>query len=167
MIRIVIAEDQEMLLGTIGSLLNLEEDMEVVGQARNGKEALRLVEERQPDVCIMDVEMPEMSGLEAAEALKESECKVIIMTTFARDGYFLRARNADVRGYLLKDGPSEELVDAVRLIIEGKRIYAPDLADDAVESDMDPHVNELEEQNVVLRPTPIRAVKNYLSNIVS
>ncbi|MGD6830950.1 response regulator [Sutcliffiella halmapala] len=167
MIRIVIAEDQEMLLGTIGSLLNLEDDMEVVGQARNGKEALWLVEEMKPDICIMDVEMPQMSGLEAAEALKESACKVIIMTTFARDGYFLRARNADVRGYLLKDNPSEELVDAVRLIIEGKRIFEPDLADDAVKSDMDPQVNMLEEEKVVLRPTPIRAVKNYLSNIVS
>jgi len=167
MIRIVIAEDQEMLLGTIGSLLNLEDDMEVVGQARNGKEALWLVEERKPDICIMDVEMPEMSGLEAAEALKESACKVIIMTTFARDGYFLRARNAGVRGYLLKDGPSEDLVDAVRLIIDGKRIFAPDLADDAVESDMDPQVNMPEEEKVVIRPTPIRAVKNYLSNIVS
>lgn len=166
MIRIVIAEDQEMLLGTIGSLLNLEDDMEVVGQARNGKEALWLVEDRKPDICIMDVEMPEMSGLEAAEALKESACKVIIMTTFARDGYFLRARNAGVRGYLLKDGPSEDLVDAVRLIIEGKRIYAPDLADDAFESDIDLQENVVEEK-VVIRPTPIRAVKNYLSNIVS
>lgn len=167
MIRIVIAEDQEMLLGTIGSLLNLEEDMEVVGQARNGKEALGLVEEMKPDICIMDVEMPEMSGLEAAEALKESKSKVIIMTTFARDGYFLRARNAGVSGYLLKDGPSEDLVDAVRLIIEGKRIYVPDLADDVFESDIDLQENVVEEQKVILRPTPIRAVKNYLSNIVS
>jgi two-component system response regulator DesR len=157
MIRIVIAEDQEMLLGTIGSLLNLEDDMEVVG----------LVEEMKPDICIMDVEMPEMSGLEAAEALKETPCRVIIMTTFARDGYFLRARNAGVRGYLLKDGPSEDLVDAVRLIVEGKRIYEPDLADDAVESDIDLQENVVEEEKVILRPTPIRAVKKYLSNIVS
>ncbi|MFE7062126.1 response regulator transcription factor [Sutcliffiella sp. NPDC057660] len=167
MIRIVIAEDQEMLLGTIGSLLNLEDDMEVVGQARNGEEALRLVEEMKPDICIMDVEMPQMSGLEAAEVLKESECKVIIMTTFARDGYFLRARNAGVLGYLLKDGPSEDLVDAVRSIIEGKRIYEPDLADDVFESDIDLQENVVEEEKVILRPTPIRAVKNYLSNIVS
>lgn len=163
MIRIVIAEDQEMLLGAIGSLLDLEDDMEVVGQARNGEEALRLVEELKPDICIMDVEMPQMSGLEAAEALKETACKVIIMTTFARDGYFLRARNAGVRGYVLKDGPSEELVEAVRLILDGKRIFAPDLADDALEL----HDNGAEEEKVILRPTPIRAVKNYLSNIVS
>ncbi len=90
MIRIVIAEDQEMLLGVIGSLLDLEVDMEVVGQASNGEEALTLVHRLQPDVCIMDIEMPEMSGLEAADALKSSGCKVIILTTFARTGYFER-----------------------------------------------------------------------------
>ena len=120
MIRIVIAEDQEMLLGVIGSLLNLEEDMEVVGQARNGEEALTLVHRLQPDVCIMDIEMPEMSGLEAAEALMPFGCKVIILTTFARTGYFERARKADVRGYLLKDSPSEELVCSIRSIIGWK-----------------------------------------------
>jgi len=130
MIRIVIAEDQEMLLGVIGSLLNLEVDMEVVGQARNGKEALTLVHRLQPDVCIMDIEMPEMSGLEAAEALMTAGCKVIILTTFARNGYFERVRKADVRGYLLKDSPSEELACSIRSIIDGKQIYSPDLMDD-------------------------------------
>ncbi len=129
MIRIVIAEDQEMLLGVIGTLLNLEEDMEVVGQARNGEEALTLVHRLQPDVCIMDIEMPEMSGLEAADALMPAGCKVIILTTFARNGYFERARNADVRGYLLKDSPSEELARAIRSIIGGKQIYSPELMD--------------------------------------
>ncbi len=129
MIRIVIAEDQEMLLGVIGSLLNLEEDMEVVGQARNGEEALTLVHRLQPDVCIMDIEMPEMSGLEAADALKPFGCKVIILTTFARTGYFQRALNADVRGYLLKDSPSEELACSIRSIIGGKQIYSPELMD--------------------------------------
>ena len=130
MIRIVIAEDQEMLLGVIGSLLNLEEDMEVVGQARNGEEALTLVHRLQPDVCIMDIEMPEMSGLEAAEALKSTGCKVIILTTFARKGYFERALKADVRGYLLKDSPSEELACSIRRIMDGKQIYSPELMDD-------------------------------------
>ncbi len=68
MIRIVIAEDQEMLLGVIGSFLNLEEDIEVIGQARNGKEAITLVNRLKPDVCIMDIEMPIMNGLKAADA---------------------------------------------------------------------------------------------------
>ncbi|MCQ6274816.1 response regulator transcription factor [Bacillus sp. V3B] len=129
MIRIVIAEDQEMLLGVIGSLLNLEDDMEVVGQARNGEEALTLVHQLQPDVCIMDIEMPEMNGLEAADALMPAGYKVIILTTFARTGYFERARKAGVRGYLLKDSPSEELACSIRSIIDGKQMYSPELMD--------------------------------------
>ncbi|WP_226530002.1 response regulator transcription factor [Metabacillus niabensis] len=130
MIRIIIAEDQQMLLGALGSLLNLEEDMEVVGKAGNGKEALTLVEEFDPDICIMDIEMPGMTGLEAAEHLKEKNCKVIILTTFSRSGYFQRALKAGVKGYLLKDSPSEELANSIRSIMAGKRIYAPELMDD-------------------------------------
>lgn len=130
MIRIIIAEDQQMLLGALGSLLNLEEDMEVVGKASNGKEALALVETFQPDVCIMDIEMPGMTGLEAAEHLKDKNCKVIILTTFSRSGYFQRALKAGVKGYLLKDSPSEELANSIRNIMAGKRIYAPELMDD-------------------------------------
>ncbi|MED4689920.1 response regulator, partial [Peribacillus frigoritolerans] len=76
MIRIVIAENQQMLLEAISSLLNLEEDIEIVGQASNGEEAMALVRQLRPDVCIMDMEMPVMSGLEAAEALRSFECKV-------------------------------------------------------------------------------------------
>ncbi|MBT2689549.1 response regulator transcription factor [Bacillus sp. ISL-47] len=130
MIRIVIAEDQRMMLGALGSLLSLEDDMEVVGKASNGEEAISLVKKLQPDVCIMDIEMPEKSGLEAAEELKGIGCKVIILTTFARSGYFQRALKAGVRGYLLKDSPSEELASSIRSVMEGKRIYAPELMDD-------------------------------------
>lgn len=130
MIKIVIAEDQKMLLGAFGSLLNLEDDMEVVGKAENGEEAVRLVKKLQPDVCIMDIEMPGKSGLEAAEEMKEFDCKVIILTTFARTGYFQRAIKAGVSGYLLKDSPSEELASSIRSVMAGRRIYAPELMDD-------------------------------------
>lgn len=129
MIRIVIAEDQGMLLGALGSLLDIEDDFQVVGMAKNGEEAVSLVNENSPDICIMDIEMPLKNGLEAAEALKETSCKVIILTTFARAGYFERARRAGVRGYLLKDSPIEELADAIRAINNGRRIYAPELVD--------------------------------------
>jgi two-component system, NarL family, response regulator DesR len=130
MIKIVIAEDQRMVLGALGSLLSLEDDMEVVGKASNGEEAISLVKELQPDICIMDIEMPKKTGLEAAELLKQESCKVIILTTFARTGYFKRAIKAGVSGYLLKDSPSEELADSIRRIIAGNRIYAPELMDD-------------------------------------
>ncbi|MGP4063671.1 response regulator [Oceanobacillus sp. M65] len=129
MIRIVIAEDQGMLLGALGSLLNLEEDMEVIGKAKNGEEAVKMVKSLQPEICIMDIEMPVKSGLDAAEQLKDESCHVIILTTFARSGYFQRARAANVSGYLLKDSPSEELADAVRTIMDGRRVYAPELID--------------------------------------
>ncbi|GIP54519.1 MULTISPECIES: response regulator transcription factor [Paenibacillus] len=135
MIRIVIAEDQGMLLGAMQSLLNMEEDFEVVGIARNGEEAVKLVIELQPDICIMDIEMPIQTGLDAAEALLDNDCKIIILTTFARPGYFERARKAGVRGYLLKDSPIEELIASIRIIMEGRRIYAPELVDFVYEDD--------------------------------
>jgi len=133
MIRIVIAEDQRLLLGALASLLDLEEDMTVVGRAGNGEEAVGLVRQHNPDICIMDIEMPGKSGLDAAEELKNagSACKVIILTTFARTGYFERAMKAGVNGYLLKDSPSEELADSIRSVMAGRRIYASELVDDA------------------------------------
>jgi two-component system response regulator DesR len=131
MIRIVIAEDQRMLLGALASLLDLEEDMKVVGKASNGEEAVRLVHLLKPDICIMDIEMPGKSGLEAAEELKGTGCKVMILTTFARSGYFERAIKSGASGYLLKDSPSEELADSIRSVMAGRRIYAAELVDDA------------------------------------
>ncbi|WP_102262938.1 response regulator transcription factor [Mesobacillus jeotgali] len=130
MIRIVIAEDQRMLLGALGSLLSLEDDMEVVGKASNGEEAVALAKKLRPDICVMDIEMPGKTGLEAAEELKEQGCKVIILTTFARSGYFQRALKAGVSGYLLKDSPSEELASSIRSVMGGRRVYAPELMDD-------------------------------------
>lgn len=134
MIRIVIAEDQNMLLGALGALLDMEEDIKVAGKASNGREALDLVRDVSPDICLMDIEMPVMTGLDAAEALKGADCKVIILTTFARPGYFERAKKADVSGYLLKDSPSETLANSIRQIMEGKRIYSPELIDVVFES---------------------------------
>ncbi|PAV31583.1 DNA-binding response regulator [Virgibacillus profundi] len=135
MIRIVIAEDQRMLLGALGSLLDLEEDMEVVGKARNGEEALTLVRQHQPDICIMDIEMPLKSGLDVAEELEDDQCKVIVLTTFARAGYFERARKSKVSGYLLKDSPSEDLANSIRTIMNGRKVYAPELVDLAFENE--------------------------------
>ncbi|MES1040360.1 response regulator transcription factor [Peribacillus simplex] len=137
MIRIVIAEDQRMLLGALGSILDLESDMEVVGKASNGEEAMNLVNQLKPDICITDIEMPVKTGLDVAEEIKEQghQCKVIILTTFARPGYFERARKAEVGGYLLKDSPSEELANSIRVIMDGRRVYAPELVDMAFEEE--------------------------------
>ena len=135
-----------MLLGAMKSLLSLEEDMEVVGLAKNGEEAIELVKSLKPDVCIMDIEMPVKTGLDAAEALKDEQCKVIILTTFARPGYFERARKAGVRGYLLKDSPIEELVNSIRIIMDGRRIYASELVDFVYEEDSENPLTERESQ---------------------
>lgn len=129
MIEIVIAEDQGMVLGALASLLELEEDMTVVGKVKNGVDAVALVKQLQPDICIMDIEMPLMTGIEAAEQLKEEVCKIIILTTFARTGYFNYAREAGISGYLLKDSPSDELARAIRTILSGRKVYAPELMD--------------------------------------
>lgn len=152
MIRIIIAEDQRMMLGALGSLLDLEEDLEVVGQAPNGAEAIELVKQLNPDVFITDIEMPVKSGLDAAEELIDHPCKIIILTTFARSGYFERARKAGVSGYLLKDSPSEDLANSIRLIMDGRRIYAPELVDLAYSGEDNP-LTEREHQVLELIAT--------------
>ena len=129
MIRIVIAEDQRMLRGALASLLDLEDDIEVIGQAADGAEALALIERIQPDVCLMDIEMPLKSGLDVAEILKEksSPCRIIILTTFARPGYFERAVKTGVHGYLLKDESSDKLAESIRRVMAGHREISPEL----------------------------------------
>ncbi|MGZ9582966.1 response regulator [Paenibacillus marinisediminis] len=129
MIRIVIVEDQRMLRGAFASLLDLEEDMQVIGEAANGNEAIAIIERLQPDVVLMDIEMPHRSGLEVAETLKERglNCHIIMLTTFAKPGYFERAIQAEVSGYLLKDGPIEQLTESIRCVMQGKRQIAPEL----------------------------------------
>ncbi|MEK4003100.1 response regulator transcription factor [Paenibacillus sp. FSL H3-0333] len=129
MISIVIAEDQRLLRGAMASLLDLEEDIEVAGEAGDGAEALALIERVQPDVCLMDIEMPLMSGLEVAEILKSRGCatKIIILTTFARPGYFERGVKAGIQGYLLKDEPVDKLADAIRRVMGGGREVSPEL----------------------------------------
>ncbi|CAD2073170.1 Transcriptional regulatory protein DegU [Jeotgalicoccus aerolatus] len=166
MIRIVLAEDQNLLLGALSSLLNLEEDITVAGTAANGKEALELVETERPDICLMDIEMPVMTGLDAAEQLADSDCKVIILTTYARPGYFERAKKARVSGYLLKDTPSETLAESIREIMNGKRIYSPELIDIAFESDNPLSAREIEIVQLLAdgKTTKTIAEELYLSN---
>jgi two-component system response regulator DesR len=135
-IRVVIAEDQEMVLGALAALLEMESDITVVAQARDGKQALEAVHTYKPDILISDIEMPGVTGLDAAAALKGSPTRVIIVTTFARPGYLRRAMEAGAKGYILKARPARELADAVRRIHQGLRVIDPDLATEAwVESD--------------------------------
>jgi two-component system response regulator DesR len=130
-IRVVLAEDQEMLLGALAALLAMENDITVVAQTRTGRQAIDAVRAHRPDVLIADIEMPEMTGIDAARALKGSGTRVIMVTTFARPGYLRRAMEAGASGYLLKARPARELADAVRRIHRGLRVIDPELASEA------------------------------------
>jgi two-component system, NarL family, response regulator DesR len=139
-IRVLLAEDQTMLRGALSTLLELEPDITVVAQAPNGRDAFRLARDLSPDIVVTDIEMPEMTGLELAAALKQSESKsrVVILTTFARPGYLRRALDAGARGYLLKERPASELAEAIRRVHSGLRAVDPALAAEAWSADEDP-----------------------------
>jgi len=133
MIRVVIAEDQAMVLGALSALLEIESDIEVIGRARTGDEALDLVRKERPDVLLTDIEMPGRTGLEVATAVRQEglPTRVVILTTFARAGYLRRALEAGATGYLLKDSPAEQLANAIRLVHAGGRAVDPELAAEA------------------------------------
>ncbi len=128
--KVIIAEDQVMLRGALSALLDLEDDVDVIGQAGDGEEALKFIMQLEPDLCIMDIEMPKMTGLDVAERLKElgHPCRVVILTTFSRSGYFQRAMKAGVHGFLLKDSPIDELSEALRKVYKGGRAISPELS---------------------------------------
>jgi two-component system response regulator DesR len=130
MIRVVVAEDQAMVLGALAALLEIDGDLEVVGRARDGKQALDVCEALRPDVLLTDIEMPNMTGLELAAAVRKAglPTRVIILTTFARGGYLRRALDAGAAGYVLKDSPAEQLANAVRRGHAGGRVIDPELA---------------------------------------
>lgn len=130
MIRLLLAEDQHMVRGALKALLELERDIRVVAEAADGAEAVRLALATKPDVALFDIEMPALSGLDAAAALRDQlpACRVAIVTTFARAGYLRRALELNVQGYLLKDQPAEQLAGAVRQIASGRRVIDPELA---------------------------------------
>jgi len=132
-IRLVLAEDQRMVLGALGALLEMEDDLSVAGTAADGTDALRMVESLAPDVLVTDIEMPGMTGLEVADEIRRRglPTRVVILTTFGRRGYLRRALDAGAAGYLLKDAPSATLADAIRAVHAGRRAIDPELAADA------------------------------------
>ena len=136
-----------MVRGALATLLSLEDDIEVVGRAGDGEVAWRLVSEALPDVLVTDIEMPQLDGLDVAARIKAAglATRVLIVTTFGRPGYLRRALDAGVRGYLLKDGPSDRLADAVRALVAGRRVIAPELADLAWDAPSNP-LNERERE---------------------
>jgi two-component system response regulator DesR len=179
MIRVVLAEDQAMVRGALSALLGLESDLEVVGSAANGEEAWTLIERDKPDILVTDIEMPKLTGLELAQRIRDRgvDCKVIILTTFARPGFLRRALDAGVGGYLLKDAPADQLAEALRKVHRGGRAIDPQLALEAWSGD-DP-LNDRERQVLRLAGEGMSAVdiaeqlhlsqgtvRNYLSEAI-
>ena len=181
MIRVVVAEDQGMVLGALAALLELEPDIKVVACAGDGKAALDAVFKMKPDVLVTDIEMPKMTGLEVAAQIRTSHpaVKTVILTTFARPGYLRRALDAGARGYLLKDRPAAELADAVRRVHLGLRVVDPALATEAWSAEVDPLTDR--ERQILQRAGDGRAtaeiagelrlsegtVRNYLSEAIA
>jgi two-component system response regulator DesR len=139
-ITITIAEDQSLLNSALSQLLDLEDDFHVIGSARDGKQAWLDIARLEPDIAILDIEMPHASGLDVADLISQSALatKAVILTTFAQKAYFERAVRAQVNGYLLKDMPSDTLMADIRRIQGGETIYSPELVRNMFEGDENP-----------------------------
>ncbi|GII79236.1 DNA-binding response regulator [Sphaerisporangium rufum] len=140
MIRVLLAEDQAMVRGALASLLGLEPDIEVVGEAATGTEAVRAARAALPDVALLDIEMPEMDGIAAAAEITGSVpgCQVLILTTFGKPGYLRRAMEAGAAAFLVKDSPARELAAAIRRVLAGERVIDPALAAAALSAGPNP-----------------------------
>lgn len=180
MIKVLLVEDQALVRGALAALLNLEIDIEVVAQASNGKSAIAYLEEHEVDILLTDIEMPNVTGIELAEYVcqKQLDTKVVIVTTFGRAGYIRRAMAAGVSAFLLKDAPSDQLANALRLALQNKTTIDPELALAALD-DLDPLTNKerkaLRLASEGLRTAEIASslflsegtVRNYLSEAIS
>jgi two-component system response regulator DesR len=133
-IRVLLAEDQTMVRDALASLLALEEDIEVVGQVGRGDEVVAAAGTAQPDVALLDIEMPGASGLDAAVALhaEQPAVRILFLTTFGRPGYLRRAMESGASGFLLKDAPGTELAQAIRRAMAGDKVVDPGLAAEAL-----------------------------------
>lgn len=167
-IRLVIADDQALVRGALGALLDLEADLTVVGMASDGAEAVRRAEELQPDVCLMDIQMPGKDGVEATRRIRAASpgTRVLIVTTFARPGYLRAALDAGASGFLVKDTPAEQLAEAVRRVHAGLRVLDPVLAADSLFDGANP-LSDRERQVLRLasdgRPAAAIAAEVFLS----
>ena len=143
MIKVYLVEDQALVRDAVAALLSLDFNIEVIGQASNGQDALKaitnLTDDSMPDIILTDIEMPNMNGIELSEqiAVKFPAIKMVIMTTFSRAGYIRRSLSAGVKGFILKEAPSDELINALKKVMQGQKVIDPELAINALD-DADP-----------------------------
>lgn len=144
MTTIYIAEDQEMLNSALSAILDLEDDFEIVGNATDGQTALQQIIELKPDIAILDIEMPKLTGLDVAKELRllKQDIKIIVLTTFARKTYFETAVSTNINAYLLKDSPTDKLIETIHKILEGQTIYDSNLVSTILTAAKNPLTNQ-------------------------
>ncbi|OZM77791.1 DNA-binding response regulator [Pseudonocardia sp. MH-G8] len=180
MIRVLIAEDMHLIRGALVALLTLEEDMEVVAQLERGDQILDAALRTRPDVAVLDIDLPGLDGLGAAELLAQHlpDCRTLVLTGLSQPGYLLRALKVHVRGFIVKDAPADALADGVRKVASGARVIDPDLIAAALATGVSPLTpretdvlreagsgGTTEEIGARLALSPA-TVRNYLSNAI-
>jgi two-component system response regulator DesR len=181
MIRVLIAEDMGMIRGALVALLTLEDGIEVVAELDRGDQIVPTALRTRPDVAVLDIDLPGLDGLSAAERLHEQapECQTLILTGLSQPGNLLRALRVHVRGFIVKDAPAATLADGIRRVARGERVVDPDLVAAALEtgsSPLTPRESDVlraaadgistEQIGALLRLSPT-TVRNYLSNAIT
>ncbi len=181
MIQVLVAEDMHLIRGALVALLSLEEDMRVVAELDRGDEIVSTAVRTRPDVAVVDIDLPGMDGLTAAAALHDAvpDCRTLVLTGLSQPGLLLRALQAHVRGFIVKDAPAEALATGVRRVHAGERVIDPDLIAAALETGTSPltprEADVLREAESGLPTDQIATrlslsgatVRNYLSNAIS
>lgn len=180
MIRVLIAEDQHMIRGALVALLSFESDMRVVAELERGDQIVVTALSTRPDVAVLDIDLPGLDGLSAAEQLHQQlpECRTLILTGLGKPSNLLRALKAHVRGFIVKDAPAQTLADGIRRTFNGERVIDPELVADALETGSSPLTTReadvlraaesgiTTEQIAVLLSLSPTTVRNYLSNAI-
>ncbi len=146
MIRIILADDHAVMRRGLRLVLEQQEDFEVIGEAADGREAVRLAESLKPDVAVLDITMPNLNGIEAAFQIsaKEPGVAIVVLSMHADEGYVLRALKAGARGYLLKESPESDFLRAIRSVMDGKAFFSPVVSRMLVED----YVRQLQEKDI-------------------
>jgi two-component system, NarL family, response regulator DesR len=181
MIRVLIAEDMHLIRGALVALVSLEDDLEVVAELDRGDQILEAALRTRPDVAVLDIDLPGLDGLTAAEQLHQRlpECRTLVLTGLSQPGHLLRALKAHVRGFIVKDAPAQTLADGIRRVARGERVIDPELVAAALETGSTPLTDREADvlraaetgiptdqiaDRLALSPATVR---NYLSNAIS